>query len=113
MEERESLDEEDFQPSRTTSVRARAEQVVKANQISFVPKLHVFNVKGTSEVTRVVTLYPKESCSCSSTGPCYHILAVKLSMGMKLEKQHTTMNLTQLRKNTGSRKEKRCGRKRP
>ena len=36
----------DDPPSRTPSVQARAQQVLASNQISFDPKLHVFNVKG-------------------------------------------------------------------
>ena len=36
------------------------------------------NVKGTSSVTCVVTIFPKENCSCPSTSSCYQILAVKL-----------------------------------
>ena len=54
----------DDPPSRTPSIQARAQQVLASNQISFDPKVHVFNVKGTSGVTHVVTIFPKESCSC-------------------------------------------------
>ena len=79
----------EYPPSRTPSVHARAQQLVAANQISFDPKLHVFNFKGTSGVTRVVTIFPKESCSCPSTSGCYHILAVKLSLGIQSEKPST------------------------
>lgn len=102
----------DDPPSRTPSVQARAQQVLASNQISFDPKLHVFNVKGTSGVTRVVTIFPKESCSCPSTSSCYHILAVKLSLGAHSEKP-STRNLTRLRSNTRSKKDKKSGRKRP
>ena len=99
--------------TRTLSAQARAQSVVCADNISFDPKLHCFNVKGLSGVTRVVTLFPKASCSCPSTGDCYHILAVKLSVGMSTASKPAQRSLTQLRKNTRSRKEKRCGRKRP
>ena len=51
-------------------------------QYSFDNKLHCFTVKGTSGVLRVVTLFPKENCSCPSTGECYHLMAVRLSIGM-------------------------------
>ena len=102
----------DDPPSRTSSVQARAQQLLASNQISFDPKLHVFNVKGTSGVTRVVTIFPKESCSCPSTSSCYHILAVKLSLGAHSEKP-STRNLTRLRSNTRSKKDKKSGRKRP
>lgn len=60
VEVKELLDKGNIQPSRNTSTKARADQVVKANHIGFVPNLHAFNVKGTSGMTRVVTLYPRE-----------------------------------------------------
>ena len=63
---------EDQQPQekqmRTLSAHARAQLVLKNDNISFDTKLHVFNVKGISGVTRVVTLFPRPSCSCPSTG---------------------------------------------
>ena len=103
----------DEQPSRSHSAHARAQLVLNTNQISFDPKLHLFTVKGTSGVPRVVTLYPKETCSCPSTGNCYHLLAVKMSVGVPQHSKPSRRNLTQLRKNTRSRKEKKGGRKRP
>ena len=102
----------DHPPSRTPSVQPRAQQLLASNQISFDPKLHVFNAKGTSGVTRVVTIFPKESCSCPFTTGCYHILAVKLSLGAHFDKP-STRNLTRLRSNTRSKKDKKSGRKRP
>lgn len=66
---------EDQQPQekqmRTLSAHARAQLVLQNDNISFDTKLHVFNVKGISGVTRVVTLFPRPSCSCPSTGECY------------------------------------------
>jgi len=101
-------------PSRDLSAHARACQVVSSNNISFDPKLHVFNVKGTSGVTHVITLYPRESCSCPSTGECYHILATKYSIGMPpSSRQKTRSNLSQLRRNTRNKSDKKSGRKRP
>ena len=94
------------------SAEARAFSILSAGNISFDPKLHCFNVKGTSGIVRVVTLFPKASCSCPSTGDCYHILAVQRSVGVegKKEVQH---NLSRLRANTRSRRDKKSGRKRP
>ena len=94
-------------------MHARAKLLVESNNISFDPKLHVFNVKGSLGVTRVVTVFPRESCSCPSTSDCYHIAAVKISLGVQLAEKPTTRNLTQLRRNTRSKKDKRSGRKRP
>lgn len=111
------IEDEDEQPNdkltRTLSSHARARSVLEADNISFDTKLHCFNVKGLSGVTRVVTLFPRASCSCPSTGDCYHLLAVKLSVGMSVSTKPVQKNLTRLRRNTRSRKEKRCGRKRP
>lgn len=97
-------------PTRDQSVHARTCQVIKNNHISFDPKLHVFNVKGTTGVTRVVTLFPRQTCSCPSTGDCYHILAVKYSLGIyPSSKRSARLNLSQLRKNTRSKKDKSGG----
>ena len=84
--------------TRTLSAQARSQSVISAGNMTFDPKLHCFNVKGLSGVTRVVTLFPKPSCSCPSTGDCYHILAVKLSVGMSTASEPAKRNLTRLRK---------------
>ena len=95
------------------SMHAHAKTVLDKKNISFDPMLHIFNVKGESGITRVVTVFPRETCSCPSSGGCYHIHAVKLSLGLEDEKKPSTRSLTKLRKNTRSRKDKRSGRKRP
>lgn len=95
------------------SIYSRAEDLIRNNKIIFNPQMHIFNVQGTKEV-RVVKLHPKESCSCPATGTCYHILGVKLSLGLKVSQSTTSeRNLAQLCKATRSRKEKKTGRKRP
>lgn len=99
--------------TKSLSTQARAQIVLQSDNLSFDTKLHVFNVRGLSGITRVVSLYPKPTCSCPSTGECYHIVAAKLSLGMPISEANKKTNLTQLRRNTRSRKEKRCGRKRP
>ena len=100
-------------PMTTLSAHARAQLVVKNDKISFDTKLRVFNVKGLSGITRVVNLFPRASCSCPSTNECYHILAAKMIMGMSESSKPVRRNLTQLRKNTRSRKDKKSGRKKP
>ena len=45
--------------------------------------MHIFNVQGTQGVVRIVTLHPKEMCSCPAGGTCYHIMAARLRIGMK------------------------------
>ena len=62
----------------------------------------------------MVRLFPRESCSCLSSRTCYHILAVKISIGTETNlMKHCTVNLTMLRKRTQTRKDKTSGQKRP
>ena len=95
------------------SMYARAMLIVENNNIQFSTKMCTFTVKGSKEVKRIVTIYPKETCSCPSTGECYHILAAKISLGMAPKQEKVECNLTTLRKNGRPKREKRCGRKRP
>ncbi len=81
--------------------------------ISHNASLGVFTVLGTSGNPSAVRLFPTESCSCPSTGRCYHIMAVKMSVGLRDKESKKSVNLTQLRRNTRSRMDKRSGRKRP
>ena len=104
---------EDVHKKVPLSIHARATSVVENDQIAFNPRMYVFNVKGTSGITRVVTLFPQETCSCPSSGTCYHILAVKMSLGIKESSAPQRKNLAELRRNTRCRKEKKCGRKKP
>ena len=110
-------DEDEAEPpadlTRKLSSHARACLLLESGMISFDPKLHVFTVKGSSGVPRVVTLFPKHTCSCPSTGECYHILAVQMSIGVEKEQKPSRRNLTQLRKNTRTKTDKKSGRKRP
>lgn len=106
-------DQDSFQPL-ANSIYSRAKDLIRNNKISFNPQMHIFNVQGTKEV-RVVKLHPKESCSCPATGTCYHIMGVKLSLGLNVPESTTSSkrNLSRLCKATRSRKEKKTGRKRP
>ena len=58
----------------------RARCIIENNKLSFDPRLHTFTIMGTTK-PHVVTLFPKETCSCPSTTLCYHIMAAKLSIG--------------------------------
>lgn len=95
------------------SALARARLILDANTMSFDSKLDVFNVEGSAGVPHVVTLYPKVTCSCPSSTECYHILAVKLSIGMPVQDKVTRKTLTQLRRNTRKTADKKSGRKQP
>ena len=88
--------------------------MIEENRISMDVKLHTFTVL-VFERPHVVTLFPKETCSCPSTSPCYHILAAKLSVGLDNHQASPMwkLNLTQLRRNARSTGKKKSGRKRP
>ena len=93
-----------FHPSRA---------IIKCGKISHNEKLGVFTVLGTSGKPNVIRLFPTESCSCPSTSRCYHIMAVRMSIGLDTTSCKQKVNLTQLRRNNRSRKDKTSGRKRP
>ena len=80
--------------------------------VSHDPKLATFTVIGSGGRPNVVRLYPSETCSCPSMTQCYHIVAVKMSLGIPYQQQ-TKVNLTSLRMNTRNRNQKKSGRKRP
>ena len=97
---------------RELSQLERARQIIEQNRLSVDTKLHTFTVLG-SERPHVVTLFPKQTCSCPSTSTCYHILAAQMSIGLEKQQPQHTMSHTQLRKNARSRSEKKSGRKQP
>ena len=100
-------------PPKKLSQLERAREVIEQNRLSVDTKLHTFTVLG-SERPHAVTLFPKESCSCPSTTTCYHILAARMSIGLtELQQPQHQMNLTQLRRNSRKRREKKSGRKHP
>ena len=63
----------------------------------------------------MVTLTPKESCSCPATGICYHILAVKMALHLDtdIDNKRNIKNLSMLRRNSRPRVAKKTGQKRP
>ena len=71
-------------------------------------KCHTGNV-------RIVTIFPKEKCSCNAIKECYHVLATKLSINLvSLNRDRIYPNLTQLRKRQQRGKSyQKSGRKRP
>ena len=84
--------------------------IIEKKQISQNQSLGVFTVIGTSGNPHAIRIFPKESCTCPSTGRCYHILAV---IGLEDVSLQRKVNLTQLRRNTRARAEKKSGRKAP
>ena len=78
------------------SQTARAKALLEAGKISFDPKLHLFNVLGSGDKPYVVRILPTEYCSCPSKGLCYHIIAVKRSIGDMAPPKSLAVNLTSL-----------------
>ena len=68
--------------------------------VSHDPKMRSFTVMESTNKPHVVTLHPKEYCSCPATSLCYHIIVVWLSVGIPYSTDIKKVNLTQLRKNT-------------
>ena len=60
-------DKESIQTSHL-SMYARAMLIAENDNIVFNAKISAFIVKGSKEVKRIVTHFPKEKCSCLSTG---------------------------------------------
>lgn len=86
---------------------ACAMDVMRNNNISYDTKCGVFIIKQPKKEAKIVTLFSKTKCSCLSTGECFHILAAKLNLGMKIKNTHiTTTNLTKLRKRNRSKSKK-------
>ena len=99
-------------PKKQLSQRERAQRLIDEKKISFDPNLHTFTLLGAEDRPQVVKLFPKETCTCPSTTQCYHILAAKLCIGQGEGNKPKKLNLTQLRRNARSRREK-SGRKNP
>ena len=50
--------------------------VIENSHISLLVRLiRVFTIVGTAGNAHAARLFPKESCTCLSTGLCYHIMA--------------------------------------
>ena len=74
----------------------------------------MFTVEGTGGNAHCVRIFPKESCSCPSSSSCFHIMAVRISVGLEAaNNQPRKINLSLLRRNTRSKKDKTSGRKVP
>ena len=91
---------------------ARAQMIVDNNKCIYQPEMKVFTVQGTCDV-HAVKLFPKQSCTCPAKSECYHILSAKLYMGMDLGKKQKKITMTQLRRNTRPRTNRKKGRKGP
>ena len=87
--------------------------IISSGHLSHNQSLGVFTVIGTSGNPHAVRIFPSESCTCPSTARCYHILAVRMSVGLEDVSSKRKVNLTQLRRNARGKADKRSGRKAP
>ena len=106
-------DENEFIPAKkkSTSQKSLALRVISDNGIVLVPEMRAFMVKGHNNNKYSVTIFPNETCTCPCDSECYHILSVKISLGMPVSGDKKDFNLTQLRRNV--RPKGRPGRKAP
>ncbi len=87
--------------------------LLKSGRLSHDPQMGTFTVLGSTDKPHVARLFPTEYCSCPATKSCYHLLAVKISLGISVNTDMKKINLTQLRRNTRPKSKKTAGRKRP
>lgn len=87
--------------------------IISKGHLSQNQTLGVFTVLGSGGKAHAVRLFPSESCTCPATSRCYHILAARMSVGLDDVDNKKKINLTQLRRNTRKRVEKKSGRKAP
>jgi len=95
------------------SQKMLAEQVIHKDLIKYVSSMNAFMVEGIKGAKRVVTIKPKETCSCPSSGICYHILAVKMVLNLNNDCKTTSLkNVSVLKRNSRPRVAKKTGQKR-
>ena len=99
--------------STASSQQALARKVLHDKGITLVPEMGGFMVRGSNSTLYAVKLFPKESCQCPSTGRCYHILAARKSINLPDDNKNKIYNLSQLRKRSRSKTDKKSGRKKP
>lgn len=62
----------------------QAQRIVEMDNIVHSHQLQAFMVKSPSGSLQAVRLFPRESCSCSFSQRCSHIMAVMISVGLPL-----------------------------
>ena len=87
--------------------------LVESGRVSHDPKMGTFTVMGSSDKSHSVRLHPTEYCSCPATATCYHIIAVRMSVGMPVSCESKKVNMSQLKSNTKAKCNRKSGRKRP
>jgi hypothetical protein len=92
---------------------ALAALAIQNKKVTSVPERQSFIIEGSRGDSYAVKLFPNEKCQCPATNTCYHIIAAKMSIGMDPHNVKGKVSLTQLRKNSRKRVDKKSGRKKP
>lgn len=95
------------------TVLAKAVKAVEEGRVSLLPKEGCFVVRGNYENPQFVFLNPKESCSCPGTAICWHILAVRRSIGRQDVSTKRMPNISTLRTQSWKNSMRPKGKKQP
>ena len=63
-------------PEKNLTQKMLADQLINENKIQWVPKMNAYMVEGIKNSKRVVTLAPKETCSCPASGQCFNRISI-------------------------------------
>jgi hypothetical protein len=102
---------EDIVTAESTSQRSLAIATVRQKRVYHVPEAGTFVVVGSKGDKYTVEMFPQEKCLCPSLGTCYHIIAVRMTLNLDNIDEKRLYNLTQLRKNSRKRPNKKAGKK--
>ncbi len=89
-----------------------AKSVLLDNRVKLVGNGSFIVIENDGVTTRAVRIFPKESCSCSSTKKCFHLAACEMSIGLEPHFDGK-INLGELRRKERLKLERPSGRKRP
>lgn len=74
-----------------------AKYVLDNKGVTHVPECNAYIVKGHNDKKYCVTLHP-ETCQCPSSTRCYHILAVRMNVGLPVDADNREVSLRSLSK---------------
>ncbi|KAM4031925.1 uncharacterized protein ACNLHF_019310 [Anomaloglossus baeobatrachus] len=90
-----------------------AKLIVNSGHVSLCAQSSTFTVRDfRGSKVQAVKLAPEPTCSCLSTGKCYHIIAAEMAVGLNNGNERHTYSLSLLLKSRRGRS-KKSGRKKP
>ena len=93
---------------RDMSQKSLAQYVLDNNEVTHVPECDAYIVNGHQDKKYCVTLRP-ETCQCPSSSRCYHVIAVKMFMGLAVNQDSRDICLRSLSKRSLKRSDKKSG----